>query len=178
MSEAGYAKDEKYQFLLKYFPANKISLRFAALWNDVVTVLVKMGLANKVCINEESFQMFIIDYFTDIARLKDFQDITRVNVSKIYGYELYWFLRRHPVQLLDPLDKNFDVNEKVAIGVFTPKILAEAGIPCANGKQNQNMRERLSVFLNLLFYNIKYRTYTQHSLELMIEAFLCQNSCV
>jgi hypothetical protein len=48
MSEAGYTKDKHYEFLLKYFPANKI---------------------------------------------------------------------------------HFDINEKIALGVFLPRILAEAGLP-------------------------------------------------
>jgi len=55
MSEAGYIKDEHYQFLLQYFPANKISNRL---------------------------------------------NIERANVDKIYGYELFWFLHRHPLVIL------------------------------------------------------------------------------
>jgi hypothetical protein len=121
--------------------------------------------------------MAVIDYFTDIARLKDFQDIERANVDKIYGYELYWFLRRHPVQLRENVPDNFDINEKVAIGVFLPRILAEAGMLYSKEIQNEKFKERLKVFIDLLFYNLKYRTYTQQSLELMIESFLCGCDC-
>ena len=95
----------------------------------MVKVVESFGLENKLRIDEESFQMAIIDYFTDTARLKDFQDIKRTNVDKIYGYELFWFLRRHPIQLIEPSPSNFDVNEKVAIGIFLPRILADAGLP-------------------------------------------------
>ena len=62
--------------------------------------------------------MFILDYFTDIARLKDYQDIERANVDKIYGYELFWFLRRHPIQLLEGVPDNFDINEKWLLVFF------------------------------------------------------------
>jgi len=177
MSEAGYIKDDHYQFLLQYFPANKIINRLKYLWADTVKVIENIGLEDKVRIDEESFQMFILDYFTDIARLKDFQDIKRANVDKIYGYELFWFLRRHPIQLLEDEPDNFDINEKVAIGVFLPRILAEAGLPCKKSNQSETFQARLRDFINLLFYNLKHRTYTQQSMELIIEAFLCGSVC-
>ena len=177
MSESGFVKDEHYKFLLKYFPGNKMPIRFQSLWADTVMVIEKTGLEDKLRIDEESFQMVIIDYFTDIARLKDFQDIERANVDKIYGYELYWFLHRHPIQLLEGVPDNFDINEKVAIGVFLPRILTEAGMPYTEEMQNSEFRGRLKVFIDLLFYNLKYRHYTQQSLELMIEAFLCGCDC-
>ena len=177
MSEAGYIKDKHYQFLLQYFPANKMSNRFMYLWADTVKVIESIGLEDKVKIDEESFQMFILDYFTDIARLKDYQDIKRANVDKIYGYELFWFLRRHPIQLLEGVSDNFDINEKVAIGVFLPRILVEAGLPCNKDDQSEDFRARLGNFVNLLFYNLKHRAYTQQSLELAIEAFLCGSDC-
>ncbi|GHT53619.1 hypothetical protein FACS1894106_4650 [Spirochaetia bacterium] len=134
-------------------------------------------IEDKVRIDEESFQMFIVDYFADIARLKDFQDIERVNVDKIYGYELYWFLRRKPVQLVEPMPDNFDINEKVALGVFIPRILNEAGLPYTKETQKEEVHKRLNTFINLLLYNLKYRTYTQQSLELVIEAFLSGAGC-
>ena len=178
MSEAGFIKDKHYQFLLKYFPASKIYMRVKSLWADTQRVLKNIGLdESKLHIDEESFQMVIIDYFTDIVRLKDFQDIERANVNKIYGYELYWFLRRHPIQLLDDIPDNFDINEKVALGVFLPRILTEAGIPYNKSTEIPEFFERLKVFIDLLFYHLKYRTLTQQSLELMIEAFLCGSSC-
>ena len=132
-----------------------------------------MGLEEKLRIDEERFQNMILDYFTDVARIKDFQNIQKINVNKIYSYELYWFLRRRPIQIMEPVADNFDINEKTAIGVFLPRILVEAGIQYTKKNQNEAFRTRLNTFINLLFYNLKYRTYTPQSLELMIEAFLC-----
>ena len=54
MSKAGFTKDKNYQFLLEYFPANKIHLRFQALWADMVQVIDSFGLDNKLKINENS----------------------------------------------------------------------------------------------------------------------------
>jgi len=173
VSEAGYIKDDHYKFLLEFFPGNIIHIRSHAFWNDIVKVLEKSGFEDKVRIDEESFQMLIIDYFTDVARIKDFHLIEKINVNKIYGYGIYWFLRRKPIQLIEPIEDNFDINEKVAIGIFLPKILKEAGITYTKETQNEALRKRVATFANLLFYNMKYRLYTPQSLELMIEAFLC-----
>ena len=95
MSEVGFIKDKHYQFLLKYFPGNIMYMRFEALWADTVKVVESYGLEKKLRIDESSFQNVIIDYFTDTARLKDFHDIKRTNVDKIYGYELFWFLHKN-----------------------------------------------------------------------------------
>jgi hypothetical protein len=68
---------------------------------------------------------------------------------------------------------NFDINAKVGIAMLMPKILAEAGIKRTAVKGKAQMND----FVNLLFYNLKYRTYTPQSLELMIEALLCGCAC-
>jgi len=172
----GHIKDEHYQFLEEYFSVSKLHDRYEALWADTAKTIENIGLEKKIRIDEESFQIMILDYFTDIARLKDFQGIDLANVDKIYGYELFWFLRRHPIHLLEDIPDCFCINEKIAIGIFLPRILAEAGLPC-NADQNEKFKKRLATFINLLFYNLKHRPYTQQSLELMIEAFLCGSDC-
>jgi hypothetical protein len=177
MSDAGYTKDEHYQFLLKYFPGNILPIRYSTLWNEVVVVIKGMKLESFVRLDEESFQMVILDYFTDIARLKDFQSIAHTNVNKIYAYTLYWFLKRHPIELIQSAPNNFDINEKVGIALLIPKMLAEAGIKYGRDTKNTKYKHRLSVFINLFFYNLKYRTYSPQSLELMIEAFLSGCEC-
>ena len=177
MSEAGYVKDKNYQFLIKYFPGNIMPMRLKALWTDTCNVIENFGLQNKLRIDKGSFKNIILDYFTDVARLKDFQDIKRTNTDKIYGYELFWFLRRHPIQLLEDDPNLYDMNEKIALNVFLPRILAESGLPYEPKNQTPEFQKRLNKFVDLLFYNFKYRTYTQQSLELMIEAFLCGCDC-
>ncbi|MDR1803971.1 MAG: hypothetical protein LBQ94_10225 [Treponema sp.] len=179
MDESDYfEKDEFYQFLFKYFTRSKIESRYVSLWADIVKVMEGIGHEDKFRIDEESFKLFILDYFTDTARLKDFHDIERTNVNKIYGYGLYWFLRRHPIHPLEGIPSNFAINERVALGVFLPRIMKEAGLPLyVKEAQNESYKKRLRVFIDLLFYNLRFRTYTQQSLELMIEAFRCGCAC-
>jgi hypothetical protein len=86
---------------------------------------------------------------------------------------MYWLLRRRPLHCIVPVKSSLDLNEKVIISIFIPKILIEAGFPYNPETQNEKDRKLLYEFINLFFYNLKYRTYSPQSLELMIEAFLC-----
>jgi hypothetical protein len=175
MGDPNYKQDKHYQYLLGIF-GDRIQERFESLWEEAVKIIEGWKLDTKVVIDEESFQMAIIDYFSDVVRIKDFHSIKKTNVDKIYGYQMYWLLRRKPIQIVVPTKDNFDINEKVIIGIFFPKILAEAKIPYGKDTKNKKLKDRLSFFVNLLFYNLKYRVYTPQSLELMIEAFLCGHS--
>jgi len=164
--------DVHYHFLLKKF-GDKIQNRIEVLWNEALKVLEKMNMDKVARIDKESFYNAVLDYFTDIARLKEMHNITKTNMVKIYAYEMYWLLRRRPIHLVKDTKDSFDLNEKVIISIFIPKILEEVGIPYSKDPHNKEIEKHLKVFTNLLFYNFKYRQYSPQSLELMIEAFIC-----
>lgn len=42
----------------------------------------------------------VLDYFTDINRLKHFHEISRTNLYKTKAYEISWLLRRRPIQFI------------------------------------------------------------------------------
>jgi len=165
--------DKHYHFLIEKFGEKKILERIEVLWHEISKILKGRGLEEKTRIDRESFENAIIDYFTDVARIKELHNIKTINMNKIYAYEMYWLLRRRPVHCIVPVKNSLDLNEKVIISIFIPKILEEAGFPYTPETQNENTREHIKTFTNLLFYNLKYRQYTPQSLELMIEAFLC-----
>lgn len=50
----------------------------------------------------------IMDYFTDVYRLKEFHKIKNINMIKIVAYEVYWILKRKPIQI-----RGTEVNTKV-----------------------------------------------------------------
>jgi len=171
MSRNMFEKDEHYQFLLKYFPENVILERFIVVWQEVRYVLRKTEHEKNFSIDTESFRMFILDYFTDIARIKDFHDIDFANTNKIYSYTLYWFVRRHPIQILNPTVRHFDINERVGLAITLPKILTSLGV---NPKKFDGVTaEQTSEFTMLFLYNLRYRQNTAQSLELMVDALRC-----
>jgi hypothetical protein len=164
--------DEHYQYLLQIF-GDKIPNRFSTYLRQMQDVINKCCIGDAVRIDEDLLALAILDYFEDIARLKDFQDISYINEQKIYSYGTYWLLRRKPVQLTRQVDdKYIHINEKVVLAMMLPKMFEEKGIQyqenhCTEAKQ------ALFCFSELLLYNFKFRTYTQQSLELMVEAFFC-----
>jgi hypothetical protein len=61
----------------------------------------------------------------------------------------------------------------VALALFVPQFLAEVDLKYGKIKN----KKLLCDFVNLLFYNMKYRIFTQQSFELMIGAFLVGVKC-
>jgi len=164
--------DKHYHFLIEKF-GDKISERIQVLWDETNKIIKGRSLEEKVRIDKESFENAILDYFTDVVRIKELHNIKTINMNKLYAYEMYWLLRRRPVHCIVPITNSLDLNEKIIISIFIPKILVEAGVPYTPETQNENTRKHINTFTNLLFYNLKYRQYTPQSLELMLEAFLC-----
>ena len=85
MANSGHIKDENYQFLTQYFEVSKLHDRYETLHADIIRAIENIKLDDKAYIDEESLQTIILDYFSDIARLKDFHSIELANTDKIYG---------------------------------------------------------------------------------------------
>ncbi len=110
----------------------------------------------------------IRDYFEDIEKLKVFEGMKRANEAKIYAYETFWLLRRKPVQIITSADipeAGLFLNEFICASMMVSRMFTEAN------KDLSGIDPRRGRFIDLLFYNFKYRLYTQKSLELMAEAF-------
>ncbi len=118
-------------------------------------------LAGSTKINFTLLKTAIIDYFVDIARVKEYHNIERVNPEKIYGYISYWLLKRKPIQVTGEFIKSEFINERFVTGYLISNIMSELGITVGP----------LEEFQSLLFYNLRYRHVSQQSLELMIKAF-------
>ena len=70
-------------------------------------------IADKVKINSFMLAHAIMDYFTDICRLKEFHKIEYTNSYKTIAYEICWLLRRKPLQVLEDEEESLVyINEK------------------------------------------------------------------
>ena len=146
--------------------------RYRTLHSELQEYIIKFGAANYAYISAKLLGKAIIDYMEDIERLKAFEGMSRINEAKIYAYQTYWLLRRKPVQIINSGDipevGNY-LNEYICAALLVAKMYREVGV------QISDVNEQRLRFIRLLVYNFKYRTYTQKSLELMIEAFMLQN---
>lgn len=165
MRDKKRAKEHYTQLAQKY----GIQERYQNTLTQVQDILEGLGILEKVNVDTRLLGVAILNYFEDIDRLKEFEGIERANVEKIYAYEAFWFLRAKPIQLLDNSVemKYLHINEKVCTAILISKMCKEM----ERGYDTQN--DRILSFLDLLYYNFKYRLYTQQSLEVMISAFFC-----
>ena len=92
-------KNNTYGFIVDYFTEEKIQSRYAWLYNLMQSYLEAEKIQDKVYISEDILNHVIIDYFVDIYRLKEFQDIETTHDSKIYAYLISWILRHKPLQI-------------------------------------------------------------------------------
>lgn len=157
---------EHIRYLMEKYPFEK---RYKELLTQMQDVLEALGIIDKVRIDTQLLGQAVLNYFEDIDRLKEFEGINRTNEDKIYGYGTFWLLRDKPIQIMDN-ELSYEylyINEKVFTWMLISKMLKEAGI----GIDDNN--SHLRPFLKLLYYNFKFRHYTQQSIELMVTAFFC-----
>lgn len=124
----------------------------------------------KIEVNDKVLQHCIMDYFSDIHRLKDFHEVEKVNTIKKVAYESAWFLRRKPIQILSD-DENDDVlvyaNEKFVLLYLLHEALDDSHDVVLRDDAMSSYRS----FVNSLFYYLKYRNCDAKVLELMLLAF-------
>lgn len=162
-------KEEEREHICYLMKKYNFEKRYKNLLIQIQDVLEGLGIMDIVEINKDLLGQAVLNYFEDIDRLKEFEGIKRTNEDKIYSYETFWLLRDKPIQLKgnDIPYKYLYINEKIFTWILISKMLKKAGI----GPDSKN--PQLMIFLKLLYYNFKFRNFTQQSLELMITAFFC-----
>ncbi len=163
------SKEKEREHILYLLNKYDFEKRYMNLLMQIQDVLEGLGILDKVHINTDLLGQAVLNYFEDVDRLKEFEGIKRTNEDKIYGYETFWLLRDKPIQVTDnnmPYEYLY-INEKVFTWILISKMLREAEI------SPDSKNSRLMIFLKLLYYNFKFRNYTQQSLEMMITAFFC-----
>ena len=155
-----------YTDIIRKVGKRKVKERIESLLTIANDYIVKSKYENKVVINEILLTEAILDYFTDITRLKDFHDIKKVDEIKIISYESFWLLKRKPFQIMiNDRDLNF-VNEKFIVTIVSQCIRDK------HGSFSEVVNSgKLNFFMNSFFYHLKYRLLDAQSIELMIVSF-------
>lgn len=141
---------------------SKAGKEFIGLLKQMTSVINALGLTEKVRIDTRVLGKAVIDYFEDIIRLEQYQGII-ANTAKVYAYSTYWLLQRNPIMIIsDEQDPAvLYINERVCTALLISKMQSEKNVKKASNEY----------FVNLLYYNFKYREYTAKTLELAIEAY-------
>lgn len=161
-----------YSNIIEKVGEERISERLYALYNLYKKFCTQMGYndGKDIFMNGRILTHAILDYFTDITRLKNFHNIKLINQDKIIAYESSWILRRKPIQILNTKNENvIFINEKFVFTILINhltrrKIDDLSDFPI------------LKSFCDILLYYLKFRDCSPKILEMMISSFKAGNS--
>ena len=153
-----------YNYLIEKFGEDVIEDRYEHMEKRALAFIQKSNLTDEVYLNHNILNIVILDYFADLARLKDFEGIERTNKNKITAFMSYWWLRRKPLQIkkdgLTDAELVY-INEK-----FISTLIAKDFM---SGDFNKTMsNKQCKKCLEHIYYHLKYRIYTAQTLELML----------
>ncbi|MES0488431.1 MAG: hypothetical protein ABUK01_00460 [Leptospirales bacterium] len=164
--------DRSYENLIKDFGEECLKNRFLFIYGKARHYIKSANIDNFAVVNEYLIDEILLDYFSDITRLKDFHGIERANPKKVAAYTAYWVSRRKPIQLIKDIDKDTLikypqikwVNENFAISLMIT-MSYDTNSPIVGvdwGKFNK--------FEKNLRYYFTYRHLNSQMLELMLNA--------
>lgn len=148
-----------------------VQKRFMDLNQAYVEFIKSENIADKVTINSFMLIHAIMDYFTDISRLKEFHKIDFTNSYKTMAYEISWLLRRKPIQVLEDYQEELVyINEKFILSYAINFITT-----CKESVRYQQLskirQQCFNGFIESFYYHLKYRNCSAQSLELALLSF-------
>lgn len=158
---------ENYQYLIEEYSKEIICRRYKFWYEQMLIFIKSAGLESNIRIDRRKLGYAILSYFADIFRLKEFHELDRTNLPKVYAYEAYWILRMSPLQLVNRVsDDLLWINEKFITTILISDIVARID------KENIDFAKYpvLKELAELIVYNFKYRVYTAQTLEMMLKA--------
>lgn len=156
---------DDYSDILAEFGKDRINNRFQNFCTAYQEFVVVSHIENDVTLNSFSLLHAVLDYFTDISRLKKFHKIEHTNSFKIVAYEISWLLRRKPIQILkDETEELVYVNEKFVLSYVMSYFTKLVGSDFYDGLRENNKRV-IDGYVNSLYYYLKYRNCNSQTLE-------------
>ena len=147
----------------------KFENRLKELVNLANSFIADSGYDEYVECNERIMMNVLIDYYSDIYRLKEFHDIELVRTEKIIAYTVAWIIKRKPLQFVKyPFnEQDIFVNERFAAYLMLNECLFDDDSKYIPGKY----KDKLDEYVNLILYYFKYRECNPKVIELAIESF-------
>lgn len=170
MSEQMLSYDE----IVDHFSEEAIGDRYRFLYDKMQGYIKERKLETTLYINDEILQRVIMDYYSDIYRLKTYHKIDRINKAKIIAHEIFWIIRRKPMQLLQKEPDSTRPDNKLAFsneGFCTTLIANELLTPNETMPLPKDAEDLFMEFMDHLYYTLKYRIIDQQSLEAIVYAF-------
>lgn len=123
------------------------------------------NLKGKIYFNDDIFNYCLIDILVDLARLKHFYDISRVNYVKFMAYAASWCLKRKPFQIVEGCAEDYIyTNERFALTL----LLQASGCYDENANYYAEDKKELIKGIGQIYYHLKYRNTNPQTLELFL----------
>lgn len=159
-----------YGNILEEFTEEAIDSRYAVLYQEMKDFVRIMKADEMIRLDESVLIHVVLDYFTDISRLKKFHQVKHVSSLKVLAYESYWLLRRKPMQIVkrENIDESLVfINEKFVFSRISKYLLGDG----KNVILSPEHKKGLMSYLDSLLYFLKYRDYDAQMLEMMLLGF-------
>lgn len=158
-----------YDAVVNYFGEEVITDRYKYLFDKMQQYIDARKQQDCLFVCEKILHQMVMDYFADVYRLKDFHKIENINMTKIVAYEVYWIVRRKPIQVRD----NESVSPKMFAneGFATTFIAHEYLVPEEREPLRPEKEEAFFKYLRHVNYHLKYRCLDKQCLELMLYSF-------
>lgn len=164
------SKYDDYKEIIDYFGAEKIKNRLATFETMYISFLKHNNLMDNIVLHKGSLVNALLDYFTDIYRLKEFHSIELTNRYKILSYEVYWLLKRKPLHIINDLKDEYTfINEKFLLS-YTLKFIDSSFPSNFSNTKDIKAKNRFSGFVDTYYYYLKFRNCDPQALELMLLA--------
>lgn len=166
----------KYDELVAEFGEQEIQEQISCLLKQCKDFVKRLHAEDVVIVNERLLTHAVLDYYSDVSRLKAFHKINNINDIKDLSYKAHWLLKRRPLQI--SVENQEDdiltfINEKFILSLISSYFLSnDVAVPLVD--------DTLTIyknFLNSFFYGLKFRNLDAQAIELLILAF-CAGRCV
>lgn len=161
-----------YSDIVNLFGKDRINKRIEYYLRALEDFISQLGetASEKLSVNDKVLQYCIMDYFSDIYRLKEFHEIEKINDIKRVSYESKWILRRKPIQILSQEEDDDNIiyaNEKFVLTYLMHELIKDRRSDILTDESAKIYKS----FANSLYYHLKYRDCDAKVIELMILAF-------
>ncbi len=176
MSESVPLEKPNYRDIYKTFTKDdkdKIKRRQLFLYEFTFETIKSLKCEDLTYINVDLIFEIILNYFTDIKRLKEFHEIEKSDFIKIASYTSYWFSRFRPIQIKEnvQITQNSNltyINERTAVLLIFNILFDQTVIYTLE----VNDLKQYNRFLEHLIYFFIYRPTTPQAIEMIFLAFL------
>jgi len=157
-----------YDYLLEGFGEDRIADRCNWLMDTMNVYINQNRLAESAYVSEAILNHVVIDYFADIKRLKEFQQIEKTNHIKIFAYTVYWILRHKPIQITSEFgEKHVFINEDYCADLIRTFLFDEPSDVIIL----KHAEESINEFIDTMRYYFVYRDVNPQCIELMLLSF-------